>query len=377
MRKLKIPDLTFPSAIFTDRQIPWDLQYMLYPNAARLSPREFSRIDKRLLGPIIMERLPLVLKLKELLEEQLVVGTSQRTVQTYLYCLRYFYRWADDIGRSPTLASARVDFLDWTEYLLQQRATGVLGRTFYPYAANVGHVFELLLDTPVRLLRQSRIRRRDAVRTSSVLGRDADKQNISESFAFGHMLLDLSDALTVEAIEGTLPVRIPFRTGRLLEEWCGFVPLDSMRFLSAAPYLQRASLEKRKFNPDAPLLRTRRALANLRTEAELLIFIACTGMNLAQARALKAGRFAYASHHDGYQVRRIFKDRRKGEVEFDIYREYREHLDCYLVWRQKMFPGDDRLFPPGLPHEGPHESRLRAEKVVVNICWLRFTLDFC
>jgi hypothetical protein len=51
------------------------------------------------------------------------------------------------------------------------------------------------------------------------------------------------------------------------------------------------------------------------------------------------------SHLDGYQVRRLYKDRRKGDVEFQIYREYREFLERYLLWRDALFPLDDRLFP--------------------------------
>ncbi|MGF6414050.1 site-specific integrase [Paraburkholderia sp. MM5482-R1] len=345
MHKRKIPDLTFPGAKFTERQIPWDLQYMLYPNAAALSTRDFSRIDKGFLGPIAWERLPMVVKLHEVLHDELAKGTSQYTVGDRIYCLRIFYRWADAVGRSPTLTSARGDFLDWTEYLLLQRSAGTLGhRAFYKYAVVVGSVLDELSDAPVSLLTQSRIRSRDSARRKRVLGTEADKQNISETFSFGHMLLDLTDALTAEAIQGELPVRIQFRTGQLLEEWCGFRPMDSARFLSLAPSDQRRRTVRRKLDPDDPL-KSRHALANLRIEAELLIFMACTGMNLAQARALKVGRFVYASHLDGYQVRRIYKDRRKGEVEFEIYREYRHLIERYLVWRQAMFPNDERLFP--------------------------------
>ncbi|MGF6853937.1 hypothetical protein [Paraburkholderia sp. CI3] len=345
MYKRRIPDLTFPGANFTERQIPWVLHYMLYPNAAKLTTRAFSRIDKRLLGAIDFKRLPMIVALHQALQDELANGTSQRTVQDSIYCLRVFYRWADEVERSPTLTSARSDFLDWTEYLLLQRAAGKLGhRAFYKYAAVVGRVFDKLSDTPVTLLGQSRIRLRESTRRKRVLGTEADKQNISEAFSFGHMLLDLTDALTVETIRGQLPVRVRFRTGQLLEEWCGYLPLDSARFLALGTFDQRRSVERRKLDPDDPL-KNRHPLANLRIEAELLIFMACTGMNLAQARTLKLGRFVYASHLDGYQVRRIYKDRRKGEVEFEIYREYREHLERYLVWLQMMFPNDDRLFP--------------------------------
>jgi hypothetical protein len=86
---------------------------------------------------------------------------------------------------------------------------------------------------------------------------------------------------------------------------------------------------------------------NLRIEAELLILIAQTGMNLTQAANLKLGRFSYQSHLNGYQVRRLYKNRRKGEVEFEIYSAYRDHFERYLAWCRELLPNDDtnRLFP--------------------------------
>jgi len=78
-----------------------------------------------------------------------------------------------------------------------------------------------------------------------------------------------------------------------------------------------------------------------------LIFIAQTGMNLAQAFKLRVGKFSYQSHLDGYHVRRIYKGRKRGEVEFDIYSEYRNIFERYLAWRKVFFPNEDDglLFP--------------------------------
>jgi hypothetical protein len=93
-------------------------------------------------------------------------------------------------------------------------------------------------------------------------------------------------------------------------------------------------------------------------EAELLIFIAQTGMNLAQAYKIKIGKFSYQSDTSGYQVRRVFKQRRQGEVEFHIYSEYRTYFENYLEWRNELF-GDDpegRLFPIASPKERPEDS---------------------
>ena len=369
MPKMPIPDLTFPEAKFTAMQTPWDLQYMLYRNGGDFSAPAFARIDKTKLTPFLPERLPLVVKIHQVLRTRLIAGVSQTTIKHDLVCLRYFYRWANRAGRSPTLTTARTDFLDWSEFLLQQSVTGKLGRrAAYKYPSTVGDVLDSVLNSQVKLLSQTRIVFRDSVRKKRALHSKADKQNLSDTFAFGHMLCDLTDALSVDAIRGNLPLKIEFRTGQVLEEWSGLRPQGSVKALSGMDDRSRArSIQKREAWIADASLRTRHPLANLRIEAELLIFIASTGMNLSQARELKSGDFIYASYLDGYQVRRIYKDRRKGEVEFQIYREYREFFERYLVWRKTLFPDDDRLFPR-CRSNGASESSQIAFKPIERRC---------
>ncbi|UUZ71103.1 hypothetical protein LP415_18265 [Polaromonas sp. P1(28)-8] len=100
-------------------------------------------------------------------------------------------------------------------------------------------------------------------------------------------------------------------------------------------------------------------------EAELLMFIAQTSMNWTQAVEARMGDFSYTSHNDGYQVRRR-KNRRNGDVEFEIFKEYRPHLESYLAWRRALFPDghDTRLFP--FITETEHNKR--AIKQIGPIC---------
>jgi len=84
---------------------------------------------------------------------------------------------------------------------------------------------------------------------------------------------------------------------------------------------------------------------NLRIEAEMLIFIAQTQMNVSQVISLPNGRFSYQSFSSGYHVEGIYKERREGEVEFDIYSEYRPHFEKYLEWRNELYSTDGLLFP--------------------------------
>ncbi|MBM9995365.1 site-specific integrase, partial [Pseudomonas aeruginosa] len=93
-------------------------------------------------------------------------------------------------------------------------------------------------------------------------------------------------------------------------------------------------------------LRTRFPIVNLRIESELLMFIAQTGLNLQQAHTLRVEQFHYTSHLDGYQIR-TYKNRREGEVLFEIFASYREWFERYLEWRSEWFPNepDGLLFP--------------------------------
>lgn len=93
-------------------------------------------------------------------------------------------------------------------------------------------------------------------------------------------------------------------------------------------------------------LRTRYPLVNLRIESEMLMFIAQTGLNLQQAHTLRVEQFHYSSHLDGYRVR-IYKNRREGEVLFEIFSSYRKWFNQYLEWRTAWFPDepDGMLFP--------------------------------
>jgi hypothetical protein len=147
---------------------------------------------------------------------------------------------------------------------------------------------------------------------------------------------------------GKLPVMIKLFGGGELEEWSGLVKASNVKALQSADLPGfKSAMRKRDAWSNDNSIRTRRSLINLRIQAELLIFIAQTGMNLAQAYKLKVGHFSYRSHFDGYQVRRVYKDRRKGDVEFEIFSAYRKIFERYLEWRSAFFPLDSsgRLFP--------------------------------
>jgi integrase len=300
-------------------------------------------------GLPILERLPLVERIYEYIDAKLVGGGSRGTAQTTIRRLREFFSWADRENRSVDIPSVECTFIEWTDYLIHRKR--IIGDVkeihLYQSAVAVAKVLDSILELTNGLIAKTRMRRPRGHK--SILGTEADKQNLEHMFAFGHALLDITNALTVDVIRGPIPILIQFRTGQKYEEWLRLKPAETLKSLSekARPSATRTTLAKRQRWQSDQSLRNRYPLANMRVQAEMLVFISQTGMNLEQVHQLKMGKFRYASHHDGYQVYRVYKGRRHGEVIFEIFSAYREILERYLAWRNIIFPDDEEglLFP--------------------------------
>lgn len=350
MPKLHIPDLTFPLMDHNGKSL-WDLRPLLYRGGAGAKFANVAElIANRSLGNPISERLPLVKRMHEEIEADLQGGGSWATAYHNIWNARRFFAWVDQTDNAITLEQADNTFLLYAEHLLHRvqvkRDLALSGA--YQMANQTSALLGRALGLETSLLVRTRINKPGKKR--GVLGTQADKQDLAETFAFGQTLLDITDALTLETIQGPLPITIQFRSGHTIDEWCYLDPPEKVQALASAkvPARQRAiSLARRAAWSEDTSHRTRHPLINLRIEAELLIFIAQTGMNLAQAQGLRMGRFRYQSHLDGYRVYRIYKSRRSGEVEFEIYSEYRPLFERYLTWREANFPHDQAglLFP--------------------------------
>ena len=345
MLDLIVPDLTFPEVKYGDRGIPWDLRVLLYRGGARSKVTHVaSMINEGKLGAPKAERLDLVAKFHERIQGDLAGGGSKATAEGQLYQLRQLYHHADCTQVDLTETNLKAVYLSWVAALLQeQRLKKIKALTAYRAAATAGRLVADVLGVPTATLRRS-ARIRKPRESRRVLSSRGDKQNLTETMAFGHALLDIAMSLSLVAIRGQLPVSIRFRTGQVIDEWAG-LRIHAANTPSATTHPERERGRETRLTSFS--LRTRFPLVNLRVEAELLIFIAQTGMNLAQAAALKMGEFSYQSHHGGYLVRRQYKARRKGEVEFEIFSEYRLAFEDYLSWRNALIPNDPEgfLFP--------------------------------
>lgn len=358
----RVPALTFTSVRYTQGQGRHDLRVFLYRGAADLDVVQANAaLRQAKLGRPLMERLPLLRALHAELDAALVAGGSVASMIGRYRELRRFYSWADDKRQRIDLRSIRKLYVSYTEFLLhRKKLRKINARSIYHSAHRLGLLIDKVLDRKAgATLAESRVHFPWDKR--AMLGRQTDKQNLADTFEFGHMLLDLTRSLTVETITGPLPVVVEYRSGVRQEMWGRLRPPGKVRYFSLPDCAVRRIFESRRatISADGSLL-SRRPFVNLRIEAELLIFIAQTGMNLAQAANLKRGKFSYQSHLDGYQVRRLYKNRKKGEVGFEIYGAYREHIERYLSWCRTMLPFDDtgRMFPFVLLNGGcSHHSR--------------------
>lgn len=341
------PELTFPIVKLGGTETPWDLKPLLYRGGAAIRVNRVAGvIAQGALGMPIPERLSLVSRMREELLGILVGGGSKETVRNIIDSCRFFFSWADDTEQNLSLETARDVYLLWADYLLHRyrQVKPVTEHTIYDHAMRVASVLDLLLERRSSILFETRIRRPRRGHQGHIS--PAHKQNLEQTFIFGHALLDICDALTEQAIWGGLPVVISFQTGVSLEEWSGLPKKPCDEAMPRSRWHAEQSRLARKAWIEEKTIRTRFPLINLRIEAELLIFIAQTGMNLAQAHTMKIDQFHYSGHLDGYQVRR-YKARRQGEVEFEIYSAYRTIFERYLNWRTAIFPGNtnDLLFP--------------------------------
>jgi len=357
-------------------QVPWDMRILLYKGAASvLRDCVAAMIENGELGDVDAARLPLVRKLHEQVSAKLALGGSPSTVSGTLGHVWDFFRWADSSSADLSLASVKIAFRGWTEHLLHRvRIMKDLSQdTAYRNAMRVGDLIGRAIcigSAPAsRMLRLTRLRNMTVKKR--VLGTQADKANLEATFQFGHFLSDLCSFLTTTTVRGALPVTIQLRDGR------SFIVAGGIKNLTIDPSaISGPARRKQYLDARAPLedgesilddiRRTR--LLTLRVEAELLIFIAQSGMNLAQACQLKRESYRWQTDGEDLVAYRVYKGRRGGEAVFRCFKAYREHWERYLAWLEdtgwsrasdKLFPF---LYPAKIPpeHALPHFAAIRS-----------------
>lgn len=354
MSDYQLPDLKFPQVTLGRHETPWSLKSLLYFGCSDLPVREFLDLEiKGQLGEPIFERIELVKSIHNVISVGLINGHSQATAKKRIKQVRRFFAWSERSNLSLSIFAVKDAYINYTDYLLQRvRVVGDLGeRTARSYSVVLGGLLDKVLGRRTKIVGMTRIRK--LTRSSGFYEGRSDKQNLEETFAFGYAIMDVCLSLSLDKVWGDIPVRINFRAGTFIDYWCGRVASKKQVEPTSAKqkawqnHNSRVSAKALEVLNADRSLRTRYPLVNLRVQAELLMFIAQTGMNLAQAHSMKVGDFHYSSYLDGYQVRRRYKARRHGDVEFNIFEGYRAHFERYLDWRRAIFPDDSEglMFP--------------------------------
>ena len=371
MRDLAIPDLTFAMVKYGFQETPWDLRVLLYKGGAKENPKlVFNKMAAGKLGRPLLERIELVTRIHQEMTARLAGGESKRTAFSRLRCLRAFFAWADEFESVLSLETVEDTYRLWCDFLLNRvRLKQLKNSSAYGIALGVSSIFSVALERNQPLISATRLRRQK--RGARAVGVAADKQNLKDTFAFGHLCLDVIDSLSFDAVYGPLPVKIQFRDGAILELWSRLKAPERLAAFQPG-YKNKANvrrvLQARVAWETECSLRTRFPVVNLRIEAELLVFIAQTGMNLSQAQNLRRTQFSYKSTVDGFEVR-DYKERRKGEVLFEIFAEYKAVFNAYLAWRDKVFGATaDRLFPFVRTMGADYSSPLDFKRFRQGIC---------
>lgn len=348
MGDVVVSDLTFPMVNYGMQETAWDLRVLLFRGGAKGHPKSvFNRIAAGELGPPLLQRVELVKRIHQAMTARLVGGGAKPSAFDTLRRVRDFFTWADELGQVVSLETVEDTYRHWCDFLLQRkRLKAIKNETAYHSALMVSSILGAALERRQPLILTTRLRRQR--RALRAVGVAADKQNLAETFAFGHLCLDVIDSLSLETIYGPLPAKIRFRDGRVLEKWSKL--RDPASLATLQPGYKNATvtklvLQKRTEWEADRTLRTRYPLVNLRIVAELLVFIAQTGMNLSQAHQLRRTQYSYKSTIDGFEIR-DYKERRKGEVLFEIFAEYKTIFQAYLAWLDEMFGETTNLLFP-------------------------------
>ena len=348
MLDVSIPDLIFPMVKYGRNETPWDLRVMLYKGGANKNTKTaLNQIADGKLGRLLRERIELAKRIHEEMTARLVGGGAKASAFSTFRRLRAFVAWVDEFDQPFSLDTVDDTFRHWCDYQRNRELLKTIkNSSAYSAASTVSSILDPVLNRSQPLILTTRLRQHK--RGQRAVSVAADKQSLTNTFAFGQLCLDIIDSLPYEAIYGPLPAIVQLRDGREIKLWSKL--RDPAKVVTIQPeYKNKSSaqyvLRARAAWEEDRTLRTRYPLANLRLMAELMVFIGQTGMNLSQAQNLRLTQYSYKSCIDGYEVR-DYKERRKGEVLFNIYAEYKDVFADYLAWREKLFGStSDRLFP--------------------------------
>lgn len=315
-------EFQFSGIDYNDRQIPLTLTPLLYCGGAGCDMREFwGKMRRREFGSPSVHRFSLVVLLFRILSNIVSMGGSLTTLRSRVDRLRSFYAFADSRHLEITRKNVVGIYVSWVRELYRVCvAAGEKEVTSGDYGAASG--LATLLGEATSLGRDSFVKPsklRAPKKTTRALGAKVDRQDIEQARSFAENLIDIMRCLSSEACHSVLPVQIKFRNGIETGHYAA-LNQHAAKMPSTAHQLSDTSTS------------VRYPLYNLRVEAEMMIFISQTSMNLGEAAKIKMQNFKYKAAGAFTEVWG-YKGRKKGEVLFTIYNEYKPYFINYLKFR--------------------------------------------
>lgn len=312
-----IGDLDFRNSAQGARKFTLTLMPCLYLDGASCDLRYFDEISKSgKLGNPVKDRLTLVYAIHEELDGRVSSGGSWVTLKTNINSVRNFYSYCDKVIVHPTMDNACRLYCDWLVFSYEAVARGSIGEAA---CYSVATQLATILGNATGLGREyfvihSGLRAPKAKKVVKV-----DKQNLEAAKSYIADLLDVCHSLDIDAFNRSLPVNIEFTDKVKFTHYSGLT-----QHQQRLPHcLLDISLERRY------------PLYNLRVEAEMLIFISQTSMNLSSAANLEFQKLTYHDVGEKFEAR-AYKGRRGGEVLFSAYSGYKSQFLKFLEFRESL-----------------------------------------
>lgn len=349
-------DLRFPNYPIGTHQEPWDLKILLFNGAAEV-PRKsaVTLIDEGEFGKPIEARIPLVVAFHEVISSMISLGKSRALIESSLEVLWRFFAWSESNSECISRETLIDIFKRWTEFQIHRSHIKKEISAIYAYrqASKMANLVSKVFQFPGAkpggtLLLQTRMRK--PPQKKHVLGTKADKQNLSHTFQYGHVLTKICAALDLATVRGKIPILIDIGHGKMLTLAGNLMnPEMDTNLIEDINLRRKAEIARAPLNDNESLFdkHKRSGILNLRIECELLIFVAQTGMNLTQAASFERENYRWKSNGEDLEVFRVYKGRRGGEAIFRCFKSYREHLENYMAWLDEtgFSEHDIRLFP--------------------------------
>lgn len=304
------------------------------------------------------ERIPFIRAIADYFNSMFSRGDPPESIYTRLSYFKQFMQWVDsnEIPLFLTNESLGSAFGGYSEYWYHKGwvKEDVKKATAYSAVSAIATILTKILDLPkgLGLKHTSRVVKSYRPQAKVSLSPAAEKQNLRNTQELGYFLVDVCNGLTVEAINGPLPINLEItspagsvRTVQLPLSIVKNLQSEHVSVVSSAKYACERRIDVDVTYEEIDSIR--KGLIKLRLIAEFCIFIYQTGMNVTQALKIQRQGFSYKTKGDTDWLVRERKDRAGGTVEFIIYKQYKARFKDLISFVRHFYPNSPYLFPFG------------------------------